>query len=461
MTISKFLGMGMNMNGGVHQSRGDKYVTVLDYIQSIPAAHKWALEVSQNGLTANLELREKEVVSAKCGPLVGNGALLTVASWKNPHLRQVPCAKDVQRNTTISLADVGAELSRQPPSAVDGVCDEVAALKKAILLIYQFRYREAGEKLKEVLNSNRYNYIAWLWYSRIVVKPKSILRTLNEAQKWGNADRSVYLENRRNKALLITDLETVRRCPFCWTVLTDNPNRCSYCCSRLRIQDDPSNEPARRNVIEDAIGKYQRVFSGDRKNIQVAYCLALGYFNLDNLDNALKYLGTARQCSPDQNHYSREIAYLESKKFGKRPVASQQSPPASVQTRDISPPPDGGEKSILVIEDSPTSRKVISMVLKRAGFRILEASSGQEGIVMGRENRPSLILLDVMLPDMSGYEVLPQLKNMPHLSEVPAIMLTGRSGSEDRLKGMRAGSSEYLTKPFNPQKLVNILSKYL
>ena len=101
------------------------------------------------------------------------------------------------------------------------------------------------------------------------------------------------------------------------------------------------------------------------------------------------------------------------------------------------------------------------MVLQRAGFQILEAASGEEGIRMGREHSPSLILLDVMLPDMSGYDVLPQLKGMPHLSEVPAIMLTGRSGSEDRLKGMRAGSSEYLTKPFNPQKLVNILNKYM
>jgi len=114
-----------------------------------------------------------------------------------------------------------------------------------------------------------------------------------------------------------------------------------------------------------------------------------------------------------------------------------------------------------VIEDSQTSRKVISMVLSRAGFQILEASTGLEGIKLGGECTPSLVLLDVMLPDMNGYEILPQLKAMSHLMDVPVIMLTGRTGSTDRVMGMRAGASEYLTKPFNPQKLVEILNKYL
>jgi len=126
------------------------------------------------------------------------------------------------------------------------------------------------------------------------------------------------------------------------------------------------------------------------------------------------------------------------------------------------PPSSGGDrKSILVIEDSQTSRKVISMVLSRAGFQILEASTGLEGIKLGGECTPSLVLLDVMLPDMNGYEILPQLKAMSHLMDVPVIMLTGRTGSTDRVMGMRAGASEYLTKPFNPQKLVEILNKYL
>ena len=315
--------MGMSMNEEVDQAHEDKAVTVLDYIRSVPPSQAWALEVARDGETASLELREREVVSAKYGPLVGNGALMTVASWRSPQLRQVSSAKDVQKNTTLSLADVRAELSRQPAPAVAAKCDEVANLNRAILLIYQFRYKEAGEKLSEILMFNRFNYIAWLWYSRIVVRPKSILRTLNEAQKWGNADRSVYLETRRNKALLITDLQSVRRCPFCWTVLTDNPYRCSYCCSRLRIQEDFSTEPAKHDVIEDAVGKYQRILSGDQKNMQVAYCLALGFFNLDKFEQALTYLRLARQYSPDQQSYRKELAYIELKKGGKLPVAAK------------------------------------------------------------------------------------------------------------------------------------------
>jgi len=433
---------------------------VLEYIRAVPPADMWALEITKDGRSARLHLHRKEVIAAQYGPLIGNGALMAVAGWRYPRIRLVPAAKDVQRNTSLSIAEVRNELSRQSSPAVVEQCDEVAALKQAILLIYQFRYKQAGAKLGEILKYNRFNYIAWLWYSRIVGKPESILRTLNEAQKWGNADREVILENRRNKALLITDLQTVKRCPFCWTVLTDDPYRCSYCCSRLRIQGGSSAEPTKHDVIEAAVGRYQRIFSRDQKNGQVAYCLALGYFNLDNLDQALRYLRLVGLLSPGGQTYRTEMEYIESRQV-RRQAPSVQAPVAIGQPVKKPPAPGGDQKSILVIEDSQTSRKVISMVLSRAGFQILEASTGLEGIKLGDENTPSLVLLDVMLPDMNGYEILPQIKAMSHLADVPVIMLTGRTGSTDRVMGMRAGASEYLTKPFNPQKLVEILKKYL
>ena len=101
------------------------------------------------------------------------------------------------------------------------------------------------------------------------------------------------------------------------------------------------------------------------------------------------------------------------------------------------------------------------MVLGRNGFTIHEATTGEEALNLATSIRPDLVLLDVMLPDMTGYTILPQLKELPHFKDLPVIMLTGKSGSTDRMKGMLAGTNEYLTKPFNPQKLLSVIGGYL
>jgi CheY-like chemotaxis protein len=116
-------------------------------------------------------------------------------------------------------------------------------------------------------------------------------------------------------------------------------------------------------------------------------------------------------------------------------------------------------KSILVVEDSKTSRKVISMLLSRKGHTIIEATTGQEALSRISEKNPDLVLLDVMLPDMTGYEILPLIKK--EVATVPVVMLTGKKSSTDRLKGMKSGASEYLTKPFDPAKLLAVVDRYL
>jgi len=133
--------------------------------------------------------------------------------------------------------------------------------------------------------------------------------------------------------------------------------------------------------------------------------------------------------------------------------------PAARETS--APVTPSAQKTILVVEDSQTSRKVISMLLGRKGYTIVEAKSGSEALQRIEEMVPDLVLLDVMLPDMTGYEVLSRLRQGPFLAEVPVVMLTGKSKPSDRLKGLFHGSNEYLTKPFNPAKLLAVLEKYL
>jgi len=140
-----------------------------------------------------------------------------------------------------------------------------------------------------------------------------------------------------------------------------------------------------------------------------------------------------------------------------KPPAQEPSPAQAEPPK--APPP--GSKSIFVIEDSRTSRKVLVMLLTRNGYHLYEASSGKEALALAPSIKPDLVLLDVMLPDMTGYTILPQLKQLPHFADIPFIMLTGNKKATDRLKGMLAGSNEYLTKPFDPQKLLSVISNYL
>jgi len=131
------------------------------------------------------------------------------------------------------------------------------------------------------------------------------------------------------------------------------------------------------------------------------------------------------------------------------------------QTPDTITAPKNGQKSIFVIEDSKTSRKVLSMVLGRNNYHIYEAETGDQALALARKIEPDLVLLDVMLPDMTGYDILPQLRQLPHFAELPVIMLTGKSAATDRMKGMLVGTNEYLTKPFNPEKLISVIRNYI
>ena len=434
--------------------------SVLEYLQTAtPTSDFWSIEVVKNGRPGILHFSGSNVIAAQCGPLVGNGALMTIANWRDPKIRRIAGTQEVRRNVSLSPIEMSTELSRHAPQPEIGPFDEIATLKQAIIMVYQFHFKEAGTKLADILRINRYNYIAWLWYSRIVGKTESILKTLNEAQKWGNADREVLQENKRNRTLLSTAPTMVKRCPICWTVLVENPLRCSHCHAQLKIQEAGGGKPAAQQQIESAVTRFERVHKFDPKNAHVAYCLALGYFNLNNIDRALGFLRTAVRCSPTVPSYQQAVGVLET-------LLARQNPTVQAVPEVKKPPmpaslPKTGQKTILVIEDSQTSRKVISMILTREGYHVVEASTGADGIMLAGESAPSLILLDIMLPDMTGFDVLPRLKEMPRLKEVPVIMLTGKTGSTDRVLGIRAGSSEYLTKPFNPQKLIGIIKKYL
>jgi|ERR1019366_5645290 two-component system phosphate regulon response regulator PhoB len=109
---------------------------------------------------------------------------------------------------------------------------------------------------------------------------------------------------------------------------------------------------------------------------------------------------------------------------------------------------------ILVVEDEKDIREILAYNLGKAGHEVLAADSGANALASVREARPDLVLLDLMLPDVSGVEVCRHLKHDPSLCQIPVIMLTARSDEIDRVVGFEMGAEDYVIKPFSVRELV-------
>lgn len=109
---------------------------------------------------------------------------------------------------------------------------------------------------------------------------------------------------------------------------------------------------------------------------------------------------------------------------------------------------------ILVVDDEPFILRSLTFVLRKEGFDVLEAADGEEAMSTIRDERPSLVFLDVMMPRKNGYEVCSEVKQDPDLASTYIIMLTAKGQESDRDKGLSLGADEYMTKPFSPSRIV-------
>lgn len=118
-------------------------------------------------------------------------------------------------------------------------------------------------------------------------------------------------------------------------------------------------------------------------------------------------------------------------------------------------------KTILIIEDQPDMRENIATILEMEDHAVLEASNGRQGITLAREEKPDLILCDVMMPELDGYGVLQELRQDRTISGTPFIFLTARGEKRDQREGMNLGADDYLTKPVSAQDLLAAVSARL
>jgi two-component system cell cycle response regulator DivK len=118
-------------------------------------------------------------------------------------------------------------------------------------------------------------------------------------------------------------------------------------------------------------------------------------------------------------------------------------------------------KRVLAVEDHEDNRRILRDLLTSVGYELIEAVSGEEGIALAESHRPDLILMDIQLPGLDGYETTRRIRANPALQTIPIIAVTSYALSGDDVKAMEAGCDAYVTKPYSPRDLLAKIRRYL
>lgn len=235
-----------------------------------------------------------------------------------------------------------------------------------------------------------------------------------------------------------------RRCPLCRGVGFSGA-RCSWCRALFSLADLRAlvrNAEVDREMVGAGLRRLAGL-AGATDNFDVQFALGLGLLNLGRIDEGIPHLARAGDLRPDDELIAMQLDVLKLWRRG----------------REAARPARRG--SVLAVDDSPTVLKLVASSLEPHGFEVATAAAGLEALSRLRERRPDLVLLDINLPGMDGYQVCKIIKADSALSKVPVVFLSGRGGLFDRMRGRLAGSSEHVQKPFEPQALLALVERFV
>ncbi|MBX3289442.1 MAG: response regulator [Acidobacteria bacterium] len=176
--------------------------------------------------------------------------------------------------------------------------------------------------------------------------------------------------------------------------------------------------------------------------------LGIGHLNLNNLETAHSVLAEASRLNPNNVFLTGQVNALH---IRINEILAQQKTHEQLVSG----------KKILVVDDSPTIRKLISGKLEKCGHDVVCSSDGVEAMEMLQGMKPDLILLDITMPRMDGYQVCKMIRGNDVTKDVPVVMISGKDGFFDKVRGRMAGSSGYITKPFGPETLMKVVDGFL
>lgn len=239
-------------------------------------------------------------------------------------------------------------------------------------------------------------------------------------------------------------------CQFCQTETRESILRCQGCGAFIRLKDfdhllanELNNEERMREFIED----WQAESAEHELAADEYFNLGLGYLNLRNIKKAVTNFEQVLSLNPDDKQRNVQItaliAYINEKM------------PEVLGSNSLS-----SGKTIMVVDDSPTVRKLIIGKLEKHGHRVVAAIDGMDALSKINEIIPDLILLDVTMPRLDGYQLCKMVKANAKTKHVPVVMISGKDGFFDKVRGRMAGSTAYITKPFGPETLLQTVDSY-
>ena len=264
------------------------------------------------------------------------------------------------------------------------------------------------------------------------------------------AQSAEYEQNDGEDSAYQAQAETIA-CPFCYAENEPQAFVCDACRAVLTLSDLEmllAQQEAHKDIISDTIEQIEKSKSRQELNSDELKLIALGYFNLKDLKKGISYLKEAARMNPDDFLLSSQLNAL---KIRFAEIEKQESVHSSMPKN----------RTILVVDDSATVRKLISGKLEKCGHEVVCAIDGVDALEKLKEFSPDLILLDINMPRMDGYQVCKMIRGNEAMKDLPIVMISGKDGFFDKVRGRMAGTTGYITKPFGPETLMKMVETYI
>ncbi len=449
---------GINPTGTINGFPVGSFIQIIELEQKT-----CTLQVRANGKKGCLYIKKGVVLDAETEAYRGEEAALIILGWDDAQIKLVDACEKKKNDIRSSLTRLIIEASRLKDEVNDANASN-DPLAQAIHLIEGNHFKKGHARIVAFLKTHPKSCKAWLWYSRCLGNLQSISVVLNKCKQICPKNRQLVEEiGILKQAYKHVKDERLRRCPFCWSPLDQRVQQCYYCKSRLFISDalkQNTLKQVKSKYLIDAVTRYTYVVAHEN-NVKAVYYLSLANCNLDKAEEALDLLNEASRINPDNKFLSDQLNIVINHVATRLNKYEGSATKQAKKTTHIKPAVDISRKKILIVEDSPTTRKVVVLTLKQKGYALVEARDGLEALSKIDEERPDLVLLDIILPKMDGYRILSIIKKSPELRDTPVILLTSKDGLLNKVKGRLAGSTAYLTKPFKPKELIETVRKHI